>query len=58
MGLIKAALGLKMTDEEWRQLEARYDGSGDTELLPSQSNGKKRSWGQYKKSRDQFGGQW
>lgn len=53
MGLIRAALGLKMTDEQWRQLENRYGGmarEGDTE----QVDGRKRSWGGYKKDRDQL----
>lgn len=51
MGLLKAALGLKQSDEEWRELEARYGGGqGPTQ----QVEGRSRRWGDYQKTRDQL----
>jgi hypothetical protein len=53
MGLIRAALGLKQSDEEWRRLEDRYGGVETPDSEVEQDSDRKRSWGQYQKSRDQ-----
>lgn len=53
MGLVvKAALGLKLSDEQWQRLEV---GCGSPESgMESHSDGGTRSWGEYKKVRDQL----
>lgn len=51
MGLIKAALGLKLSDEEWRRLEGKYGGHENERT--EQVDDRKRSWGKYKDARDQ-----
>lgn len=51
MGLMKSVFGLKQSDEEWRELEGRY-GGGEGPTM--QEDGRRRSWGQYKKTRDQL----
>lgn len=51
MGLLKSALGIKQSDEEWRELETRYGGGhGPTQ----QVEGRRRRLGEYEKTRDQL----
>lgn len=53
MKLIKAALGLRLSDDEWRQLEGKYGGHVTSDEDVPKSDGRKRAWGKYQKTRDQ-----